>query len=308
MSDAQTTPPRQGQRNTRTFFGDSRHNRTKKTQCCQACGADHQIWTCQVFKQKSISDKWDIAKRCQLCFRCLAEGHPGRKCPRSRQCGQNGCKALHHRLLHQPSQETELKTADLKSTNSIAVKASNEISNKQTTSGTEGNKPWQQTTMTVNNVTTTDFIALRTVPIILKNGNRSIKVNALLDDASTKTYINADVAAEFGLQGKTERVTVNVLNGQVETFETRPVDVQLESLIGDVKLQVTAYTETRVTGTMSAFDWTEYTQRWAHLQHINFPRVAKRPVVDVLIGLYFVQISIVHFRKSGADQGSRSLD
>ena len=285
MSDAQTTPPRQGQRNTRIFFGDSRHNRTKKTQCCQACGADHQIWTCQVFKQKSISDKWDIAKRCQLCFRCLAEEHSGRKCPRSYQCGQNGCKALHHRLLHQPSQETEFKTADLKSTNSIAVKASNEISSKQTTLDTEGNKPWQQTTMTANNVTTTDFIALRTVPIILKNGNRSIKVNALLDDASTKTYIYADVAAELGLQGKTERVTVNVLNGQVETFETRPVDVQLESLIGDVKLQVTAYTATRVTGTMSAFDWTEYTQRWAHLQHINFPRVAKRPVVDVLIGI-----------------------
>ena len=199
----------------------------------------------------------------------MAEGHSGRICPRSRQCGQNGCKALHHRLLHQPSQETELKTANLNSTESIAVKASNKISSKQTTSGTEGNKPWQQTTMTANNVTTTNFIALRTVPIILKNGNRSIKVNALLDDASMKT----------------ERVTVNVLNGQVETFETCPVDVQLESLIGDVKLQVTAYTATRVTGTMSAFDWTEYTQRWVHLQHINFPRVTKRPVVDVLIGL-----------------------
>ena len=138
--------------------------------------------------------------------------------------------------------------------------------------------------MTTNNVTTTDFIALRTVPIILKNGNRSIKVNALLDDASTKTYINRDVAAELGLQGKTERVTVNVLNGQVETFQTRPVKVQLKSLIGDVKLQVTAYTATRVTETMSAFDWTEYTQRRAHLQHINFPDL-QRPVVDVLIGL-----------------------
>ena len=62
----------------------------------------------------------------------------------------------------------------------------------------------QQTTMTANNVTLTDFIALRTVPIILKNGNRSIKVNALLHNARTKTYINADVAAELGLQGKTE--------------------------------------------------------------------------------------------------------
>ena len=105
------------------------------------------------------------------------------------------------------------------------MKASNEISSKQTTSGTEGNKPWQQTTMTANNVTNTYFIALRTVPIILKNGNRTIKVNALLDDASTKTYINVDVATELGLQGKTERVTVNVINGQVETFEARPVDV-----------------------------------------------------------------------------------
>ena len=29
-----------------------------------------------------------------------------------------------------------------------------------------------------------------------------VKVNALLDDASTKTYINADVAAELLLQGQ----------------------------------------------------------------------------------------------------------
>ena len=31
-------------------------------------------------------------------------------------------------------------------------------------------------------------IALRTVPVYLKSGNRKLKVNALLDDASTKTY------------------------------------------------------------------------------------------------------------------------
>ena len=48
-----------------------------------------------------------------------------------------------------------------------------------------------------------------------KNGTRTLKVNALLDDASIKTYFNADVAAELGLQGQTEKVTVNVLNDQV---------------------------------------------------------------------------------------------
>ena len=40
-----------------------------------------------------------------------------------------------------------------------------------------------------------------------------------------KSYINADVAAELGLYGKTEKVIVNVLNGQVETFDSKPVDV-----------------------------------------------------------------------------------
>ena len=35
--------------------------------------------------------------------------------------------------------------------------------------------------------------ALHTVPVILKNGKKQVKVNALLDDPSTKTYVNADV-------------------------------------------------------------------------------------------------------------------
>ena len=75
-------------------------------------------------------------------------------------------------------------------------------------------------------------IALRTLPVYLKSGNRKLKVNALLDDASTKTYVNADVAAELGLQGHPQRVNVSVLNGAVETFETTPIDCFVESLDG----------------------------------------------------------------------------
>ena len=64
-------------------------------------------------------------------------------------------------------------------------------------------------------------MALRTAPVFLKNGSHRIfKVNALLDEVSTKTYLNADIAAELGLQGHPQSVTVNVLNGQTETFET----------------------------------------------------------------------------------------
>ena len=48
----------------------------------------------------NVSDRWKIARQCQLCYRCLADGHYGAACPRSRQCAQNGCRELHHRLLH----------------------------------------------------------------------------------------------------------------------------------------------------------------------------------------------------------------
>ena len=45
-------------------------------------------------------------------------------------------------------------------------------------------------------------------------------------------HINADVAAELGVQGHPQKVKVNVLNGKGETFETTAVECVLESLEG----------------------------------------------------------------------------
>ena len=106
-----------------------------------------------------------------------------------------------------------------------------------------------------SHTTSTAEGALRTVPVILKNGNRAIKVNALLDEASTKTYINADVASELGLTEISWKVTMNVLNGQTETFETMPADVELESLDRSVSKTVSSFTTKRVTGNLEAIDW-----------------------------------------------------
>ena len=72
-------------------------------------------------------------------------------------------------------------------------------------------------------------------------------MNALLDDASTCSYLNSDVAGELGIQGTLAQVSVGVLNSQVETFETCPVKVQLESLDGKVHSTISALTTNRVT-------------------------------------------------------------
>ena len=55
---------------------------------------------------------------------------------------------------------------------------------------------------------TTGNIALRTIPVYLKNGNKRVRVNAVLDDASTKTYVNVDVTAGLCLKGHKELMLV----------------------------------------------------------------------------------------------------
>ena len=80
----------------------------------------------------------------------------------------------------------------------------------KTKSSTEAEKKLNEKRVEQNDMTmvteTTGNIALRTIPVYIKNGNRKLQVNALLDDASTKTYINVDVAAELGLQGCLRKV------------------------------------------------------------------------------------------------------
>ena len=111
-------------------------------------------------------------------------------------------------------------------------------------------------------------------------------MNALLDDASTRTYLNADVAAELGLQGHCQRVTVNVLNGRAETFETAPVELEVESLDGKISKKINAFTTDRVTGSLRIIDWAKESEKWKHLQGIQFPKQSSaRPIVDILIGI-----------------------
>ena len=90
--------PRYG--NQRTFFGETEDLQNIQKLICRECGEQHGIWSGQIFVQRSVRDRWAVAKWLQLCFRCLGEDHQGKSCPRSRTCGLNGCTGMHHRLLH----------------------------------------------------------------------------------------------------------------------------------------------------------------------------------------------------------------
>ena len=82
---------------------------------CRLCGANHCIWQCQKYLQKSVPERWNFAKQFRLCYRCLDEGHLGKLCPKSCQCRQNECQKLHHWLLYKP-ENLSPNTGDLSQT------------------------------------------------------------------------------------------------------------------------------------------------------------------------------------------------
>ena len=95
-------------------------------------------------------------------------------------------------------------------------------------------------------------MALRTVK--LKNENKEVVVNALLD-ASTTSYIIYDVAAELELQGPLKTVPIRAMNGNVNTYQTMPVACELLSCHETLKHYILAYTTNKITGNMRPIEW-----------------------------------------------------
>ena len=63
-------------------------------------------------------------------------------------------------------------------------------------------------------------MVLQTVTVYLNNGTNRVKVYALLDEASSRSYLNSDVASELGLEGRPHELTVSVLNNNQERLHT----------------------------------------------------------------------------------------
>ena len=183
----------------------------------------------------------------------MGRSHYGEACTKTRICGINGCKESHNRLLHRDK--------------SVRTKNEEDEKKKEAPSITEGeqaksNERSHTTTVhAIKQPKVADEFVLQTVPVILKNGNRRLVVNALLDDGSTKTYVNSDIAAELNLKGTLERVNIGVLNGRSESLETMPVEFGLESIDVKVDIKIHSFTADRVTGNVKAVNWRSFANK-----------------------------------------------
>ena len=133
----------------------------------------------------------------------------------------------------------------------------------------QGHGPGDQTLSTVSN--NDSQVALRTIPVILSNGKNKLVVNAVLDDGSTKSYVNFDDAFQLGTHSTVQKIQVGVLNSKLETLNVMPVELMVESLDGKVKQEISAFTVKQAAGGMKVINWNKQKDQWSHTKGIQFP-------------------------------------
>ena len=83
---------------------------------CVFCQELHSIQHCDYFKYLQVSDRWSVAKKLNLCYRCLEKSHYGLNCPQSKMCGINHCRLTHSTLLHDEKRRNRKRAKHQEST------------------------------------------------------------------------------------------------------------------------------------------------------------------------------------------------
>ena len=79
---------------------------------------------------------------------------------------------------------------------------------------------------------------------------------------------------------------VHVLNNEVETFQSMPVKLTIESVDGQFAKEINVKTcPKKVTGNYTVEDWSQSKDAWEHLKNCEFAKPAKDGFVDLLIGV-----------------------
>ena len=115
---------------------------------------------------------------------------------------------------------------------------------------------------------------------------KKIKVDAILDDASNETFLNEKVAGALGLKESYQTVKVHLLNNSVETFQTMPLKVEVESVNGQFTKEIEVKTCPRnVAGNYQVENWNANKGKRRHLAQCDFASPATDDLVDLLIGV-----------------------
>jgi hypothetical protein len=197
---------------------------------CYDCKSGHELTRCSHFIKKTLQDRWELVKSEKLCFKCIASKHRRAAC-QAKPCGKNGCRQPHHKLLHY-----ERDSAESSTTSQPTTPPASEL--KTLKKGTE------KAMVTATSAPGAREVLLKVCPVIIQGPKREIKAEALLDEGSTVTLIDEDLARELEVDGPANQIRLHGVN----TVKQEDSSMRVQMKIRGVRTQPFALTARTIKG------------------------------------------------------------
>lgn len=290
----QANNPSLSNKNKQTYSFFSNINKSK----CHFCNADHEIYRCSEFQNKSPSERLNIVKSSKWCTNCLSNQHSFKNCNSQSLCRL--CNAKHHTLLH-------LRTNNLNnySQNNNPIDSHQPATDalnfsKRNESQTANESQTQATTSTGNNsnstivnsgftglVSSSTNVLLSTAVVeILDSRGLFQKIRVLLDCGSQTSYISMSCLKRLGLKRFNLSFSIQGLGSMREitshgatTCKIRPVSKNSPCLT------IEAVILEKLCPNMPA-SILDNNKDWSYLENINLadPHFNRPASIDLIIG------------------------
>ncbi|XP_060649602.1 uncharacterized protein LOC132786893 [Drosophila nasuta] len=154
------------------------HGESEKT-TCPKCGGTHRLSECVDFRALKVKQRWEFVKSKRLCFCCFWR-HLVRNCKAKETCGVDGCKSIHHVLLHTAA-GSDGRT---KLTGQTVHRSANKEESSIMFHGRTASSP-----------------LFRYIPITIHGKSKSVKTFALADEGAACSLIERSLSDELELEG-----------------------------------------------------------------------------------------------------------
>ncbi|CAB3251377.1 unnamed protein product [Arctia plantaginis] len=258
--------------------------KSKTTESCAYCSADHKITACKAFSKESNMSRREFAMNKKLCFVCLNSNHSAKYCKNIVRC--QVCKRRHHSLLHPSgvsgSVDENSVQENASSTSSLKEEAAS--SSHKHTAQAEGSSQPVVSCLSTGNCGKTVLLTTAVVQAESKDGSFRM-VRALLDQGSQGSFITEAMVQYLGLKKIAANHTVTGVGGDKTVVSRSTVYVNVRSRIDPrFQMNVNAYVLKSVTSLLPVAKVTRV--EWVNLNvgDLADPEYHRPNKIDILLG------------------------
>ena len=217
-----------------TFLASEDDQKRKSRARCHFCSKrGHLVQDCYAYLDQPVANRLKWVEEEARCYLCLGNKHRSKDCRHERRCNVDGCRRRHHPSLH-------ADTADV-----TAHVATHQLQR----------------------------VLLRVVPVQLTGPKGVVNTSALLDEGSTATLLDAELATEIGASGPVDPLVIAWTNSTTQRDNnSRRVRITVSgSDPGETFVLSNVRTTTNLSLPFQSVNTAKNTRKWPHLQEVTLP-------------------------------------